>query len=166
MKILNNIVSYVTETNNILQTSFIELFGQEKIIAALNRFCTRILRISQQEKTENWELWNKTENENMLWYNRNCNFSNLFFNNIKEKKEPPCCVYMQSTFVLYQFYFITLKNGRRLRKYIRFSSVPISILVALSVSWLLLSRIFQLIYTSHRRLHINCGVSELLGVGV
>lgn len=53
MKILNDIVSYVTETSNILQTSFIELFGQEKITAALTRFCTRILRISQQEKTEN-----------------------------------------------------------------------------------------------------------------
>lgn len=53
MKSLNDTVSYVTETNNMLQTSFIELFGQEKITAELNGFCTRILRISQQKKTEN-----------------------------------------------------------------------------------------------------------------
>lgn len=122
---------------NTLHTSCTEIFGQiKKITGEINGFFTWIFRISQQKKTENGELWNKTENEKVLWYDHNCNFSNLVFNNIKGKKDSQCFVYMQSTFALHKIYFIYLKNSIKIfkKKDIRFSPVLISILVAFSVA--------------------------------
>ena len=131
-------------------------------MSELDGFCTRILRISQQKETENGELWNKSENEDILGHKYNCNFSNLVFLKDKGEERASLCIYtihICITLVLSHYF----KKWQEVKKDITFSSVLISILVVLSVSWLLLSRIFLLICTSHRRLHVNCGVSELLG---